>query len=93
MIDGAVTTNRKGAIAETAIAARAVRLGIEVYKPISEGGRFDFLFVWPDDRIERVQCKYAPLRNGAVIAGPTPPDALGKGCVYAPTRRSRSTRS
>jgi hypothetical protein len=34
-----LTTNQKGAIAETAIAAAAVRLGIGVWRPLVDGGR------------------------------------------------------
>ena len=36
-----LTTDQKGAIAETAIVHEAVKLGIEVYRPVMEGGRFD----------------------------------------------------
>jgi hypothetical protein len=39
-----LTTDQKGAIAETAIAHAATKLGIEVYRPIAEGGRFDMIF-------------------------------------------------
>lgn len=61
-----LSTNQKGAIAETAIAHQAVRLGIEVYRPIVEGGRYDLIFLL-SDRLLRVQCKWAP-RNDDVIA-------------------------
>jgi hypothetical protein len=40
-----LSTDQKGAIAETAIAAHATRLGIEVYRSVAEGGRFDLLFL------------------------------------------------
>jgi hypothetical protein len=33
------TPSQKGAIAETAIAAAATKLGIEIYRPVFEGGR------------------------------------------------------
>lgn len=64
MLSG-LTTNQKGAIAETKIAARATELGIEVYRPVCEGGRFDMIFL-VGDRLVRVQCKWAP-RQGDVI--------------------------
>jgi hypothetical protein len=54
-----LTTNQKGAIAEIAIASQAIRLGIEVYRPIVEGGRFDCIFLI-GSRLVRVQCKWAP---------------------------------
>ena len=55
-----LTTDQKGAIAETAMAHEATRLGIEVYRPIAEGGRFDMIFLL-GARLVRVQCKWAPL--------------------------------
>jgi hypothetical protein len=61
-----MSTNHKGAIAETAIAAEATRLGIEVYRPVAEGGRFDLIFAFDDGSLPRVQCKWANLANGAV---------------------------
>jgi prevent-host-death family protein len=60
-----LTSNHKGNIAEAAIALHAIRLGIEVLKPIAEHGRYDLAFDL-GDRIIRVQCKWARLQ-GAVI--------------------------
>jgi hypothetical protein len=60
-----LTTDQKGAIAETAIAHEATKLGIEVYRPIAEGGRFDMIFVLGDE-LARVQCKWAPLLGDVV---------------------------
>jgi hypothetical protein len=51
-----LTTDQKGAIAEATIALEAIKLGIEVYRPLTEGGRFDMIFV-VEDRLVRVQCK------------------------------------
>ena len=59
-----VTTDQKGAIAEQAIALAALRLGVEVYRPVAEGGRFDMILV--TDQLLRVQCKWA-CRRGAVV--------------------------
>jgi len=61
-----MSTNQKGAIAETAIAAEATRLGIDVYRPVAEGGRFDLIFAFDDGSLSRVQCKWANLVNGAI---------------------------
>jgi hypothetical protein len=55
----------KGAIAEAAITAAAVALGIIVLRPVVEGRRYDLVFD-VDDRLYRVQCKWAP-RRGAII--------------------------
>jgi hypothetical protein len=60
-----LTTDQKGAIAELAIAKAATELGIDVYRPLAEGGRYDLIFDLVD-RLVRVQCKSAP-RHGEVI--------------------------
>ena len=57
-----MTTNQKGAIAEAAIALEAVKLGVEVYRPMAEGGRYDLIFGL-EDRLLRVQCKWAARRG------------------------------
>jgi hypothetical protein len=61
-----LTPGRKGAIAETAFAAHATRLGLEVYRPVAEGGRAD-LAVGLGGRLLRVQCKWG-RRTGGVIS-------------------------
>ena len=61
-----LTTDQKGAIAETAIIHAAVKLGIGVFKPISDGERYDLIFD-VGDRLLRVQCKWA-TPYGDVIA-------------------------
>ncbi len=60
-----LTTDRKGAIAELGIARAALELEIDVYRPVAEGGRYDFIFD-VSGRLLRVQCKWAP-RYGDVI--------------------------
>ena len=60
-----LTTDQKGSIAEAAVVYEAVKLGIGVYTPITDGGRYDLIFdVGP--RLIRVQCKWA-RRYGDVI--------------------------
>jgi prevent-host-death family protein len=62
-----LSTNRKGAIAETKIVAAATELGIPVLRPVQEHGRYDLAFEI-HDRILRVQCKWGGLdADGAVI--------------------------
>jgi PD-(D/E)XK nuclease superfamily protein len=56
----------KGAVAEAAIAAAAIELGIHVLRPLVEGRRYDLVFD-TGDRLLRVQCKWAP-KHGNVIA-------------------------
>jgi prevent-host-death family protein len=62
-----LSTNQKGGIAETAITAAAVKLGIPVLCPVVEHGRSDLVFEIAD-RLFRVQCKWGGLdADGAVI--------------------------
>ncbi len=58
-------TTLKGAIAEAAITAAAVELGIVVLRPVVEGRRYDLVFD-VDHRLYRVQCKWAPRRRGII---------------------------
>lgn len=60
-----MTTDQKGAIAETAIAHAAAKLGIDVYRPVAEGGRYDLVFDL-GARLLRVQCKWAARRGGVI---------------------------
>jgi hypothetical protein len=60
-----LTTDQKGAAAETAIIHAATKLGIEVYQPVHEGGRYDLIFGL-GSRLIRVQCKWASP-NGDVL--------------------------
>ena len=62
-----MSTNQKGAIAETAITLAALEAGIDVYRPVAEGGRFDLIFALPGGILSRVQCKWANLVRGAVV--------------------------
>jgi hypothetical protein len=61
-----MTTDQKGAIAEACIAAAALKLGIDVYRPVAEGGRYDMIFDL-ESKLWRVQCKWAALRNNVLI--------------------------
>lgn len=58
--------NRKGNVAELAIAAEAARLGLHVYKPLTEHSRAD-LVLGIGGRLLRVQCKWA-RKSGDVIS-------------------------
>jgi prevent-host-death family protein len=60
-----LTNGRKGAIAEARIAAEAVKLGFDVYRPIAEGGRYD-LIVDVGNRLLRAQCKWATRKDSVV---------------------------
>src|SRR3954470_17527611 len=50
-----LTTNQKGAVAETAIAHEAIKLGIGVYRPVADERADLILDLRP--RLLRVQCK------------------------------------
>jgi prevent-host-death family protein len=55
-----LTSNDKGNIAEAAIALEAIKLGIDVLKPVAEHARYDLLFDL-GKRVMRVQCKWGSL--------------------------------
>jgi hypothetical protein len=60
-----LTTDQKGAIAESAIVHAAIKFGADVYKPLTDGGRYD-LILGLGSKLVRVQCKWAP-RDGDVV--------------------------
>jgi hypothetical protein len=60
-----LTTDQKGAIAESAIVHAAIKLGIGVLKPLSDGHRYDLVFDI-GSHLVRVQCKWA-VRRGEVV--------------------------
>jgi hypothetical protein len=60
-----LSTDQKGTIAELAITRAALELGMDVYRPCFEGGRYDLIFGF-GARLLRVQCKWAPIRNNVV---------------------------
>ena len=71
------STDRKGSIAESAIAHAAIKLGLSVSKPLTDGDRYDLIFDL-DPGLVRVQCKWATLLDDVVRV-----------CCYS-CRRTRS---
>jgi hypothetical protein len=61
-----LTTDQKGNLAELAIAFAARKLGIDVYWPLGEGGRYD-LILDLGGTLSRVQCKWAPRHRDVVV--------------------------
>src|SRR3954462_10251641 len=62
-----LTPSDKGAIAETAITAAAVQLGVFVWLPVQEGGRYDLIF-GIEDRLLRIQCKWGRVAGDVIVA-------------------------
>ncbi len=60
-----LTTDQKGNVAEQAVALAAIRLGLQVYRPLGEGGRYD-LIIDAGHRLWRVQCKWSSRREDVV---------------------------
>ena len=60
-----LTTSQKGAVAETAIVHAAACLGIDVYRPVADGGRCDLIFDLGPSLL-RVQCKWAARHDDTV---------------------------
>ena len=67
-MDLELSTDQKGAIAESAIVHAAIKLGIGVFRPLSDGERYD-LILNLRPRLLRVQCKTAVL-HADVLAVP-----------------------
>ena len=63
-----LTTDQKGAVAESAIVHAAIKLGVGVLRPVSDGERYDLIFDLRPELV-RVQCKSAVLR-GSVLKIP-----------------------
>jgi PD-(D/E)XK endonuclease len=61
-----LTTDQKGAIAESAIVHAAVKKGLGVLKPLSDGERYDLVFDFRPGLV-RVQCKWASLARDVVV--------------------------
>jgi PD-(D/E)XK endonuclease len=62
-----VDTNRKGNVAELAIAKEAAKLGLSVLMPLTEHERYD-LALELNGKLLRVQCKWARKVGSVVIA-------------------------
>src|SRR5438477_11639851 len=58
--------DQKGSIAETAIIHAAVKSGVGVFKPVSDGERYDLIFDLRP-RLLRIQCKWAVRRGDVVV--------------------------
>lgn len=59
-------SNHKGNVAEAAIAAAAIKLSVDVIKPLVEHTRYDLIFDLRP-RLLRVQCKWAPLKDDVIV--------------------------
>ena len=59
------STDQKGAIAESAIVHAAIKLGLSVSKPLTDGDRYGLIFDL-DPGLVRVQCKWATLLDSVV---------------------------
>ncbi len=57
--------NLKGNVAEAAIACAAIKLGVDVLKPMTEHCRYDLIFDLKG-RLLRVQCKWAPRHDDVI---------------------------
>ena len=61
-----LSSDQKGAVAESAIVHAAVKLGIGVSKPLTDGERYDLIFDL-GSRLVRVQCKWANQRGEVIL--------------------------
>ncbi len=63
-----LTPSQKGAVAEAAITAMAIQLGLVVLRPLCEGGRYD-IAIDLEPELLRVQCKLARSMSGVLLVG------------------------
>ena len=63
-----LTPSQKGAVAEAAITATAIQLGLTVLRPLCEGRRYD-LVIDLEPELLRVQCKLARQLAGVLAIG------------------------
>jgi hypothetical protein len=63
-----LTPSQKGAVAEAAITAAAIQLGLVVLRPLCEGRRYD-LAIDLEPALLRVQCKLARRVAGVLYVG------------------------
>ncbi|MGP0101833.1 MAG: group I intron-associated PD-(D/E)XK endonuclease [Solirubrobacteraceae bacterium] len=63
-----LTPSQKGAVAEAAITAMAIQLGLVVLRPLCEGRRYDLMFDL-EPEVLRVQCKMARRLSGVLVVG------------------------
>jgi hypothetical protein len=75
-----LSTDQKGNIAEAAVALAAIKLGIDVYRPVGEGGRYD-LILDAIERLIRVQCKWAAREGDVVVVRCYSARRTGQGIV------------
>ena len=61
-----LTSDQKGNLAELAIAKEAAAIGIGIYRPMTEGGRYDMIFD-VGAQLVRVQCKWALLKGDVLV--------------------------
>jgi hypothetical protein len=61
-----LTPSQKGSIAEAAIVAEAIKLGISVLKPVNEGLGYDLIFELAGGFV-RVQCKWIVRRRDVLV--------------------------
>ena len=61
-----LTPSQNGAVAEAAITAAAIQLGLTVLRPLCEGRRYD-LVIDLEPQLLRVQCKMARRVSGALL--------------------------
>ena len=76
-----LTTNQKGAIAEAAVIKEAILLGMDVYRPVVEGCRYD-LILDTGSQLLRTQCKWANREGGVVVVRARTARTTPRGYVY-----------
>ena len=89
-----MTTDQKGAIAELAIQLAATKLGIDVYRPVAEGGRYDMIFDLEPCSLARAMQMGDPLEDEVLVVRCCSVPAIRRDGIETTvhTRRKRSMR-
>jgi hypothetical protein len=62
-------THQRGAVAEAAITLAAIRVGIDVFKPASDGERYDLIFdLRPGSSVSNVRPRASPATSSSSAA-------------------------
>jgi hypothetical protein len=88
-----LTSDQKGALAKLAVMHHAAKFGVGIFRPMTDGHRYDLIFDLDGEGLLRVQCKSATLHGVVVVVSCRSAEEAEAASFGGPTRRKRSTPS
>jgi hypothetical protein len=76
-----LTSDQKGALAKLAVMHHAAKFGVGIFRPMTDGHRYDLIFDLDGERLLRVQCKSATLHGVVVVVSCRSARRSGSGFV------------